>query len=60
MYQIQIHKRDYTSYDIIPPIDTIINPFHEKLFHSDTFSLLNEKIEIKDSILRKKKKIQGK
>jgi exoribonuclease R len=59
MYQIQIHKRDYTSYDIIPPIDKIINPFHEKLFHSDTFSLLNEKIEIKDSILRKKKKIQG-
>ena len=59
MYQIQIHKRDYTSYDIIPSINTIINPYQEKLFHNDTFSLLNENIERKDSIIRNQKKIQG-
>ena len=59
MYQIQIHNRNYTSYDIIPSTETIINPFQEKLFHGDTFSLLNEKIERKGSIIRKQKKIQG-
>ena len=47
MYQIQIHKRDYSSYDIIPSTEIIINPFQEKLFHNDTFSLLDEKIERK-------------
>ena len=59
MFQIQINKRDYTSYDIIPSTEIIINPFQEKLFHGDTFSLLNENIERKDSIIRKQKKIQG-
>ena len=59
MYQIQIHNRNYTSYNTIPITDTIINPFQEKLFHGDTFSLLNEKIERKCSVIRKQKKIQG-
>ena len=59
MYQIQINKRDYSSYNITPLTEIIINPFQEKLFHGDTFFLLNEKIERKESIIRKQKKIQG-
>jgi len=54
MYQVHINDRNYTSFSYSKAIDININPFTEKLFDGDSFSIKEDKVEkIIDSPMRK-------
>jgi exoribonuclease R len=62
MYCVHILKRDYSNYEFIKEeekVKLLVDPIKEKLFHEDTFDIINDTIDRKQSILRKCKKIQG-
>jgi exoribonuclease R len=62
MYRLNILKRDYSEYEFIKEeekVELSVDPIKEKLFHEDTFDIINDIIDRKESILRKCKKIQG-
>jgi exoribonuclease R len=62
MYRLHILKRDYSEYEFIKEeekVELSVDPIKEKLFHEDTFDIINDTIDRKESILQKCKKIQG-
>ena len=50
IYKFFSKSRDYSDYVIEPEID--IHPIENKLFHHDTFEMINNKIVIEDSTVR--------
>jgi len=55
MYQTHIFDRNYKSYNFLfnnNVIELSIDPFNEKLFDGDFFSIHNEKVEKKESIIK--------
>lgn len=62
MYRLHILKRNYSEYEFIKQeekVELSVDPIKEKLFHEDTFNVINDTIDRKESILRNQKKIQG-
>ena len=62
MYRLHILKRDYSEYEFIKEEENVelsVDPIKEKLFHEDTFDIINDTIDRTESILRNTKKIQG-
>jgi exoribonuclease R len=62
MYRLHILKRDYSEYEFIKEeekVELSVDPIKEKLFNEDTFDIINDTIDRKESIVRNTKKIQG-
>jgi exoribonuclease R len=53
MIQVHINDRNYISYLFSDSIDININPFNEKLFDGDFFSINDDKVEKIESTIRK-------
>ena len=63
-YKIQIHDRQYSSWDIynsttLEKVDIDVNPMTEKLMNNDIFTFDSSKVEITHSILQNTERIQG-